>query len=201
VQARGVTDQEKESVAKVMKTIRILDSKHVNAVTPIVFHLEQSRQLEQLLDPARVVSFNLDGTGRPQRYPWVRSDTAILVWDPKHQGHITGGHQLFGSVTFNMFWSDGYRAMDALDDNRDGKLSGAELTGLAVWFDRSQDGVSQAGEVVPIECTGVREMSVRPTHRDVESLGNSTGLIRNDSAVLPTYDWFTRSLQRTGGTP
>jgi hypothetical protein len=40
---------------------------------------------------------------------------------------LTSALQLFGNVTFWMFWSNGFEAMRALDDNQDGTLAGGEL--------------------------------------------------------------------------
>ena len=51
------------------------------------------------------------------------------------------GLQLFGSVTWWLFWEDGYAPLAALDDNHDGRLEGAELKGIAIWFDRNGNGV------------------------------------------------------------
>ena len=93
-----------------------------------------------------------------------------------------------------MFWSDGYRALDALDDNRDGALTGAELEGMAVWFDRNQDGVSQPGEVIPIARTGIVAISVRANGRSGEPLMNPAGITMADRRAIPTYDWSTTPL-------
>src|SRR5207244_2526964 len=106
------------------------------------------------------------------------------------------GVQLFGSVTFQMLWRDGYRALDALDDNRDGRLEGAELDGLAVWFDRNGDGVSQRDEVVPIELLGVKTISVSATGVTGESPMSAAGVTMQDGRVLPTYDWMAEPLNR-----
>jgi hypothetical protein len=193
VTARGVRDTERATVDKI-RTALTQPRGSSFGITPIVFRLNGAAPLDRLLDPQKVVSFDLDGTRRPQRYTWVRPDTGILVWDPSNEGRIVSGHQLFGSVSFHMFWSDGYRALDALDDNRDGELRGAELTGLAVWFDRNQNGVSDAGEVVAIERTGIAALSVRATQCVGESLSNEAGLTMIDGRVLPTYDWTTKAL-------
>jgi len=34
-----------------------------------------------------------------------------------------------------MFWRDGFEPLAALDDNRDGKLTGSEIWGIGVWRD------------------------------------------------------------------
>ncbi|MBI5725480.1 MAG: hypothetical protein HZA50_16100 [Planctomycetes bacterium] len=148
--------------------------------------------MDDLLASNTTVRFNLDGTGGDQSWPWVKPDTAILVWDPKGAGKITSGWQLFGSVSFFMFWPDGYHALDALDDNRDGKLEGEELCGLALWFDRDSNGRSDPGEVVPIEKTGIKSISARSTSKVGDSPCNSAGLIMSDGRVLPTYDWVAK---------
>jgi hypothetical protein len=194
VAARGQRDNEAPTVAKVQASIRTISNKPMNAITPIVFRLDRGAPLEDLLDASKTVTFDLDGTGRSQRYTWLRPETGILVWDPLMTGCISSGRQLFGSVTFNMFWSDGYRALDALDDNRDGAIAGSELEGLALWFDRNQDGVSQQGEVVSIKAAGIVSISARAAGRVGESLMNPAGLVTSDGRVLPTYDWTTRSL-------
>lgn len=189
VTARGIHPSERAVVDKVNETVAVLRNKPRGPITPIIFSLERTAPLHELIDSRRAVEFDLDGTQRPQRYPWLQSDTAILVWDPGRQGNITSGHQLFGSVTFQMFWSDGYRALDALDDNRDGKLSGDELKGLAVWRDVDGDGKSRAVEVTLLHDVGVAALSVRGTqHGSV--LGSSAGVVMTDGRVLPSYDWM-----------
>jgi hypothetical protein len=197
VTARGVRDAERQTFEKVRTSVRELQNKATlgGGITPIVFRLSQAAPLDDLLDPQKTIAFDLDGTGRPQRYSWLRPDTGILVWDPWNEGRIESGHQLFGSVSFHMFWSDGYRALDALDDNRDGDLRGGELQGLAVWFDRNQNGVSDSGEVVPLEQTGIEALSVRATGSIGDSLANEAGLLMKDGRVLPTYDWTTEPLK------
>jgi hypothetical protein len=158
-------------------------------ITPIVFPLDRARPLVDLLDPSTTTSFDLDGSGTKQRWPWLARDTAILCWDPTRSGRITSGRQLFGSVSWWLFFANGYDALDALDDDRDGFLRGDELRGLAAWIDRDGDGVSDPGEVVPIEELGVAELSCRATGVVDESPCNRAGLRLASGAVLPTYDW------------
>jgi len=192
VKARGEADAEKEQIAKTEDDLKALQGKPQGPVTPIIFSLQGPSRLEDLLAPDLTVKFNLDGTGRAQRWNWVKPETGILVWDLKGTGEITSGWQLFGSVSFFMFWEDGYRALDALDDNRDGKLDGDELRGLAVWFDRNSNGRADAGEVVPVEKCGIRDISARATSKSGMSPCNSAGITLQDGSVLPTYDWVAQ---------
>jgi len=165
-------------------------------VTPIVFPLDDSAPLEELLDPERSVTFDLAGDTRAERWPWVRPNAGILVWDPQRTGRITSGTQLFGSVTWSMFWRDGYAALAALDDDGDDRLSGKELRGLAVWQDRDTDGVSDPGEVQPLERLGVTAVSVRANGSHAGVPWNRQGLRFQDDTWRPTYDWTPTSVGR-----
>jgi len=159
-------------------------------VTPIVFSLAGAPSLDALLCD-RTAVFDLDGDGRAEPWPWLQPDTALLVWDPDHTGTITSGLQLFGSVTWWLFPRDGYQALDLLDDDGDGWLSGAELSGLGIWQDRNGDGVSASGEVTPIDDTGIVALSTRATGSAGRSLVSEHGLRLRDGRQLPTYDWVT----------
>src|SRR5262249_19684687 len=104
-------------------------------------------------------------------------------------GKITSGKQLFGSVTWWIFWENGYQAMDSLDNNRDGRLSGDEFKGLAVWIDRNSNGVSDSGEVMSLESIGVTAIETHPTGKDGKSPMNSVGMRMKDGRILATWDW------------
>lgn len=158
-------------------------------VTPLIFSLEREQPLDSLLAPQRTVGFDLDGSGRPQRSPWLQPSTGILVWDPQKTGKITSGTQLFGTATWWMLFPDAYAALDALDDNRDGWLTGKELNGLAVWFDRNQNGISDPGEVVPLAQTPIAAIATKATGKTGLSPQNPHGLRLRDGRPLPTYDW------------
>jgi hypothetical protein len=193
VKERGPAEAERKRIEQAGKDLGTFRRKGVS-VTPIVFSVEPARPLKELLEPVKTVRFDLDGDGVAEEWPWVKPETCILVWDPDGTGRITSGRQLFGSVTWWIFWRDGYHALDALDDNRDGVLSGDELGGLAVWRDANGNGVCEPGEVVPLSALGVVELSVRATER-VEpgpSPACRQGLRLADGRVLPTYDWVAR---------
>ncbi len=143
--------------------------------------------------------FNLNGTNLPQRYTWVRPDTAILVWDPESRGRITSGRQLFGSVTWWMFWDDAYQVLPILDDDRNGWVDGRELEGLSLWFDRDEDGVSDDGEVIPVAATPIAAIATQATGRSGSAAMNASGLRLEDGRLLPTYDWVATPIVRQKG--
>jgi len=162
------------------------------AVTPIVFSIAGAEPLDALVDPSARVRFDLDGSGLPTEWEWVRPQTGILVWDPEGKGKIESGRQLFGNATWWLMFENGYRALDALDDDRNGELAGNELRGLAVWFDSNSDGASSSAEVVSVESAGIAGLSVRPSNSDGEILSSPSGLRMRDGRLLPTYDWIAR---------
>lgn len=180
-----------ELVEQINADIAAIDAKP-QAITPIIFRVEGQAptHLDELLDPTLEVNFDLDADGTAERRPWVQPDTAILVWDPKREGRITSGKQLFGNMTFFMLFADGYRALDALDNNRDGRLAGDELVGLALWHDRNSNGVSDPGEVTPIEETAVQSIATTPNGREGIHPRNASGLELSDGIRRPTWDWI-----------
>jgi hypothetical protein len=190
VSERLPQEGEGDRAARVTKAIKALGEKKRRMVTPIVFAPGGAVRLAELLDAKRTVTFDLDGTGRGEAWPWVKAGTAILVWDPKSTGRIESGRQLFGSVTWWIFWRNGYAALDALDDDRDGALSGEELKGLAVWVDRNGNGVSDPDEVMSLESLGVERISARWTEREGASPMNRMGIRMKDGRVVASWDWL-----------
>jgi hypothetical protein len=175
-------------VDRVRESLQTLNHKP-RAVTPIIFSLNGPTPLHALLAPDTVVPFDLAGDGGGEKWPWVGPSTGILVWDPKKTGQIVSGRQLFGSVTWWMFWKNGYQALAALDDDENGWLEGRELDGLAVWRDRNGNGIADPGEVVPLSQFGITRVAVRAIGRSGGALFNPRGLQRRDGTLLPTYDW------------
>ena len=101
---------------------------------------------------------------------------------------------MFGSVTFWIFWQDGYEALSSLDDDGDGVLRGAELRGLALWQDRNGDGVSAPGEVCPVEAFGITAISCSTESNSGGMVWNPHGMTFDDGTSRPTYDWIAPCL-------
>ncbi len=148
--------------------------------------------MRELLAPDVHVTFDLDGFGSSV-WTWLQPSTGILVWDPGHTGSIQSGLQLFGSVTWWMFWRDGFQALAALDDNHDGWLSGKELAGLAVWMDHNQNGKSDAGEVIPLADAGIVRIGVSASADASGMLTNPRGIEFIDERLTPSYDWIAQT--------
>ncbi len=165
-------------------------------ITPLLLALEGCPTLAELTRPALGVPFDLDGDGVDELWPWLAPQAGWLVWDPAEKGEILSGRQLFGSASGWLFFAHGYRVLDALDDDGNGELRGAELLGLAVWFDRDSDGVSDRGEVIPVEALGIVALATAATERIGVSLGNPCGVALADGRSLPTYDWVLTSVHQ-----
>jgi hypothetical protein len=103
---------------------------------------------------------------------------------------------LFGSVSWWLFFEDGYHALDALDDNRDGVLSGDELSGISVWFDRNSNGRSEPGEVLSAEQLQMVSVATRSWGRDGDCPVNRSGLTLANGRVLATYDWIVSAIEK-----
>ena len=161
------------------------------AITPVIFSFREGARLQELVDPGARVTFDLDGFGGAE-WSWLKPSTGILVWDPEHTGMIRSGLQLFGSVTWWMFWRDGFAALSALDDNHDGWLSGAELAGVAVWVDRNQNGRSEPGEVISLASAGIVRICARGSLDGDGVLGNARGIEFFDGRLTPAYDWIAQ---------
>jgi len=196
-EAQGPIPPELEDrIAAVKANLKTLEALPRGAITPIVFSMEPASCVADLLAPGRTVRFDLDGDGVVERRAWLKPTTGLLVWDGDGDGRITSGRELFGSVTWWLFFSNGYRALDMLDDNRDGSLAGGELRGISVWFDRDCDGESDSGEVVSLESLGIVAIGTRPTGRDGKMPMDSAGIRLRDGRTLPSYDWIAPPVER-----
>jgi hypothetical protein len=167
---------------------RLEASRPIIYVTPIVVPMRDVA-FSRLIDEASSVAFDFAGTGDRRAQGWLTPDAAWLVWDPEWRGEVNSGFDMIGQRTWSVFWSDGFEALRALDDNRDGELTGGELGGLALWRDENRNGVSDPGEVIPANVHGIIALSVRgdPTRPGLITAPN--GVRFEDGHTRPLYDW------------
>jgi hypothetical protein len=187
-----ITDSQKAKMLEVSKNII---KTPLPLLTPIVFSFEENVQPKKLLGQNLQVKFDLDGDGNAELWPWVKPTTGILVWNQDGKNKITSGRQMFGSVTWWLFFKDGYHALDSLDDNRDGALTGKELAGISVWFDANSNGQSEPGEVKSLDEVGIESISVKSTGTENGWPANKTGITLKNGRTIATYDWLAEPIK------
>jgi tetratricopeptide (TPR) repeat protein len=160
-------------------------------ITPIAVPLRDGADPAAFLDHDANVWFDADGSGLKKHWSWIGADAGWLVHAPNPHKPVASALQLFGSVTFWLFWDNGYQAMRALDDDGDGSLTGRELAGLAIWRDGNKSGVAEAGEVKPLNEWGVVSLSCAyqdgPADSDTVAF-SPAGVTFMDGTTRPTYD-------------
>lgn len=163
------------------------------AVTPILIPLQPGVAFAELIDTKLKVTFDLDGSGRKRQWGWITPKAAWLVYDPEHRGEIKSALQMFGTVTFWMFWRDGYDALSSLDGDGDGSLKGDELAGLALWNDSNEDGISQPGEVWSVRDYGIVAIRCAASQWADDMSWNEAGVSYSKGTAGPSYDWVSTS--------
>ena len=87
----------------------------------------------------KAIHFDLDGNGFAEKTAWINTSDAFLVLDKNANGKIDNGNELFGNHTLdeqgNKSFADGYAALAAYDENKDGKIDAQDsiYAQLALW--------------------------------------------------------------------
>lgn len=163
--------------------------------------------------PSTLVNFKLNPYADRQSWLWRGSEALpLLVYDPEHTGVIISATQLFGSWTFGgnglasliegtsqgTPWKDGYEALSKMDKNLDGKVSGAELKDLALWFDKNQDGISQKGEVKTLSEVSVKTLFYMADKKEEGAIVATNGYekeVDGKIVVASSMDWMEKGLK------
>ena len=151
-----------------------------------------------MIDTRSNVAFDFTGAGDRRAQGWLSTNAAWLVWDPNWRGEVRTGFDLIGARTWAASWRDGFQALAALDANRDGEVSGDELGGLALWRDENGNGVSEPGEVLPVQAHGIAALATRGARTRPGLMTAPRGVRFDDGATRPLYDWAPALEQRTG---
>jgi len=190
-------DREKDKDEITTLTDRLQQfSRMGRSITPIVIPLRDGVTVSELLDRTAQISFDADGSGIPKRWTWITPNAGWLVHAPRKSHPVTSALQMFGNITFWLFWENGYQALSALDDNGDGALQGSELDGLAVWRDSNRNGKDEEGEVKTLAEWGIVSLScdheVLPENTDYVAF-SSAGVTLANGRTRPTYDILLHS--------
>jgi hypothetical protein len=181
------TSQSDRSKMERLRT-RLEASRPIQYVTPIVVPMRDVA-FSQMVDEGSRVAFDFAGTGDRRAQGWLTPDAAWLVWDPEWRGDVRSGFDMIGQRTWSVFSSDGFEALRALDDNRDGELTGAELGGLSLWRDENRNGVSDAGEVIPVNIHGIAGLAVRGSATRPGLITAPNGVRFDNGQTRALHDW------------
>ncbi len=183
-------EKDKDEIATLTERMNTL-KKLPRPVTPIAVPLKDGLTAADLEDRNASVVFDADGTGLQKKWTWINANAAWLVHDPKRSGKVTSALQMFGGVTFWLFWDTGYDALASLDDNGDGVIAGKELDGLSLWHDANGNGLCDPGEVKPLSEHGIVSLSCKFTrdskHPDRIAY-SKLGVTFKDGTTRPTFD-------------
>lgn len=193
--AKTLKDIKTRTIEKNQKKLKKLP---MGAITPIIISMTGSTSISDAVTQKEVL-FDVDGDGVKEWIDsWPKADTGILVWDPSGAGQIESGTQLFGTFSFRMIWRNGYEALGGLDDSRDQRLSGAELPGLAVWFDQNENAVSEPGEVRTVSEMAITEIDVQPAEVSEGVLTNREGIRFQNGETAASLDWLFNVVKQGG---
>jgi hypothetical protein len=135
-------------------------------------------------------SINLDTEGE-KMWEWIGPTEGLLIWNPEGKRVFQPtGAEFFGNWTWGKKWTDGYKPLQALDKNKDGKLDGEELAGIWVWIDANSDGEVQLGEMVPLSEAGIDTLSVNYQTDNRGGMWIPEGA-SGPKGTFPTRDWWS----------
>lgn len=180
--------RDRQEISELRESVAILNSR-TRTVSPIAVPLRAGLHAADLEDRSARVAFDADGSGQRKHWTWITQDAAWLVY--RRPAEIGSALQLFGNVTFWLFWDTGYEALGALDDDGDGTLQADEIAALALWHDGNGNGISEDGEVQPLAAHGIVTLSYR-YQRDFQHPDHiafaPAGMTLADGSTRPTYD-------------
>jgi tetratricopeptide (TPR) repeat protein len=183
-------DRDRDEVATLQERIRVLGV-GPRGITPIVIPLSNETDASKLINANARVSFDADGSGARKPWTWITPSAGWLVHAPARVRTIDSAMQMFGSVTFWLFWENGYDALRSLDDNGNGALEGKELADLAIWRDANSNGLTDEGELKPLADWGI--VSVNCAYENTRGRKDyvafsAKGVTFKDGRTHPTYD-------------
>ena len=134
------------------------------------------------LNKDRMAFFDFHGDRFPVLMEWPGPSDGMLC-QPNADGSINGTN-LFGTAGG---FKNGYEALRTKDADGNGKISGDELAGLAVWTDLNSDARPQKGEVKSLQEHNITELSLK--HRQYVS-----SYVR-DGKTERMFDWWPQTYE------
>jgi hypothetical protein len=133
--------------------------------SPIVFNFANGGY--RLTGANAPVWFDIMGSGKLSHIGWTvaGADEAFLWLDRNNNGIVDDGSELFGTATRlqnGTLASNGFEALKEFDSNHDGWIDSQDAVWphLLLWRDLNHDGVSQSGEIEPLDRSGIVRISL-----------------------------------------
>jgi hypothetical protein len=103
--------------------------------------------------------FDNDGDFFAERTGWLSGDDGFLVYDRNNNGRIDDATEMFG-LSSGMGFVD--LRTPEFDSNQDGAITAADshFAKLAIWQDRDQDGITDAGELKSLSDLAIARIDI-----------------------------------------
>ncbi|WP_153076021.1 hypothetical protein [Paraburkholderia bonniea] len=135
--------------------------------------------------------FDFSGEGSRTHTGWITTGDGFLVLDRNNNGAIDTGAELFSNFTKlanGMLAANGFDALREYDSNKDGVIDrhDAIWSSLKIWHDGNSDGMTQQGELLTLDQSGIVEirLSKDGTIRTLEN-GN---MVRGKGSFVQIVD-------------
>ncbi|WJF91652.1 calcium-binding protein [Paraburkholderia bonniea] len=135
--------------------------------------------------------FDFAGEGSRTHTGWITTGDGFLVLDRNNNGAIDTGAELFSNFTKlanGMLAANGFDALREYDSNKDGVIDrhDAIWSSLKIWHDGNSDGMTQQGELLTLDQSGIVEirLSKDGTIRTLEN-GN---MVRGKGSFIQIVD-------------
>ena len=139
------------------KTINIKDNYAV--YSPIAFDLNGNGIETLSIDEG--VEFDMLNTGSAVNTGWLSGDDGFLAIDNDGDGLISSRDELFGGAV-----GEGFAKLESFDSNGDGLVNESDdrFGELLLWQDGNENGITDAGELVSLESTGITDLNTSYTN-------------------------------------
>ncbi|HGY1015955.1 TPA: hypothetical protein ACNUUK_004307, partial [Aeromonas salmonicida subsp. smithia] len=119
-------------------------SNAIRRYDPLVLDLNGNGQIDAIASSTSTIYFDFNGDGISEKAGWVGAQDGFLIFDDNGNGVVDGLSELFGSNQI-----DGFEELAQHDSNGDNKFDNLDsnFTGIRVWQDANQDGISQPSEL------------------------------------------------------
>ena len=134
------------------------DQVKLNYDSPIVFDLNGNGIETLSIDEG--VEFDMLNTGSAVNTGWLSGEDGFLAIDNDGDGLISSRDELFGGGV-----GEGFAKLESFDSNGDGLVNESDdrFGELLLWQDGNENGITDAGELVSLESTGITDLNTSYT--------------------------------------